>query len=173
MQPTVVVSPSLDARPDSALLARAATTTLEASGYELEGEVTIMVTTDEELRRLNRRYRRIDETTDVLSFAFEEGQDAPNLPRDEEVAIPLGDVVISYPRAKEQAETLGHPLAQELAWLVVHGTLQLIGFHHDSPEDAEKMSAMESRILANLGMSEVIPTIARLERHSDSGASTV
>jgi len=140
---------------------RAASAAVEAAGRGGRDELTIVLTDDAEVQDLNARYRGLDQTTDVLSFGLFEPAESPTGDPLEALA-PLGDVVISYPRAVAQAQELGHPVDEEVAWLVVHGTLQLLGYRHDTPEEAKEMSRVESRILRDLGMQSVQLTDSRL-----------
>ncbi len=113
-------------------------------------ELTVRLTDDEALRELNRRYRGRDEPTDVLSFSALEGGDQFVLPPDQ--PRQLGDVVISYERAVQQAAAYGHDLRREIAWLSVHGALQLLGFRHDDPEVEREMREAEESILTAAGL---------------------
>lgn len=113
-----------------------------------EHEVSVRITGDQEIQKLNREFRGIDRPTDVLSFALQEG-DALPLPPD--IPMPLGEVVISYPYAQRQAEALEHPVEMELAWLTIHGTLQLLGYLHDTEESACEMEGVEDIALRALG----------------------
>lgn len=111
-------------------------------------EVSVLVTGDREIQDLNRTYRGVDRPTDVLSFALTEGEEwsvPPGLPR------PLGDVIVSYPYAVRQAGELDHSIDMELAWLVIHGTLQLLGYHHATEDEAEHMENIETQALRALG----------------------
>ena len=103
-----------------------------------QGSVCILVSTDEAIASLNSRYRGKDTPTDVLSF--------PNTPPI------LGDIAISLPRAHEQAQELGHPLSRELAFLAAHGTLHLLGYDHDTPEDEAQMINLQQNVLKSLGL---------------------
>ena len=105
----------------------------------------VKVTDDEELRSLNQQYRGIDKTTDVLSFPTD------FIDPDLESRY-LGDIVISYSRAEEQAQKRGHFLEAELQLLVVHGVLHLLGFDHADIEKKEEMWSIQSRILETLGL---------------------
>ena len=150
---------------DEGLLQSAVSTALaladEASG-ELKGgrqggesvEVSIRVTDDAEMHRLNLEYRGVDRPTDVLSFSFlpEGGEVDISAPQD--WRRPLGEIVLSYPYAQRQAIELGHSLRKEMAWLTIHGSLQLLGYRHDTDEEAEEMEALEQRALGELGLSE-------------------
>lgn len=116
-------------------------------------QVGCVITDDENIRKLNRGYRGIDLPTDVLSFAL---ADAPVIDSMVEFpAVPgnpveLGDIIISYPRAATQALELGHGVEDELALLLVHGTLHLLGYDHQGLDEARKMRKREKSILKML-----------------------
>lgn len=116
-------------------------------------EISILVTDDDGIQRLNRAYRGIDRPTDVLSFSLvtDDGGNVAAAPGAEVTA--LGDIVLSYPYASRQAAELGHATEMELAWLVIHGTLQLVGYTHDTDATAEHMEALEHAALRRLGFS--------------------
>jgi probable rRNA maturation factor len=126
---------------------------LSAAGVDSRVEMGLVVASDGTVRDLNRTYRGIDDTTDVLAFALTESRDSEVppfvLPPDD--TLHLGEIVVSYPRAEAQAEAIQHPLEQELALLVAHGVLHLLGHDHDSPEDERQMKALESKILDSIG----------------------
>ena len=103
-----------------------------------KGGVSLLFTDDETIKQLNSRYRGVDSATDVLSF-----------PSGEEDF--LGDIAISVPRARQQAEEYGHPLPREIAFLTVHGMLHLMGYDHIEPADEEKMRARQREILNKAG----------------------
>ena len=125
-------------------LARAA---LRAIDFE-EAELSIVLCSDAHIQALNRDWRGKDAPTDVLSFPQQEGE---GLLEDDEV---LGDLVISIDTARRQAGELGHDLDQELAVLLVHGLLHLLGYdHEDDEQEAEEMRGAEGRLLAKLGRS--------------------
>ncbi len=97
------------------------------------------------MTRLNREFRGVDQTTDVLAFPMREGEYSdvePDL---------LGDVVISAPTARILAETHRAPLEAVLDLLLVHGTLHLLGFDHDEPQEARQMDAKTIELLRTLG----------------------
>jgi len=112
-------------------------------------EVSISFVDSDEIKVLNRDYRGKDEATDVLSF-----------PVSEELAmgpdISLGDIVICMDVAKAQAEEYRHTLERELAFLVVHGMLHLLGYDHETPEDDAEMCAAQDEILGKLSISRSI-----------------
>jgi probable rRNA maturation factor len=107
-------------------------------------ELSVMLADDAMLRELNRTYRGTDAATDVLSFAQSEGeafaQPAGAWPH-------LGDIIISVDTARRQAIEYGQTLQEELQHLVVHGLLHLLGYDHESPEDAAQMRLQEDAIL--------------------------
>lgn len=107
-----------------------------------QGEVSIVLVNNEEIQALNRRFRSKDQPTDVLSFPME---DDPHQQADE--WLMLGDVVISVPKAKEQAHIYGHSFERELGFLLVHGLLHLVGYTHDDQEDAQEMFQLQEEIL--------------------------
>jgi probable rRNA maturation factor len=103
---------------------------------------------DETIRQLNAAHRGKDIHTDVLSFPLQSA-DHFVLPPDEPAN--LGDVVISYPRATEQAEEFGHTTQRELAYLVAHGVLHVLGYDHEAEPDKVRMRQREEEALQPLG----------------------
>ncbi len=138
------VETSLDPRPiPASLLERAARAAL--AHQAAEGDLTIVLTDDARLRELNRAYLGIDAPTDVLSF--------PAAETDPDTGSKyLGDILISMPRAVEQAQAGGHPVESETQLLVVHGILHLLGFDHARPEEKRRMWAAQAQILQDLGL---------------------
>jgi len=120
------------------------------------GEVVLSLVDDATIQELNRNYRSKDTPTDVLSFAMEETLDEePEIFFDEEDGEPLpmlGDIIISVPTAKRQAEEYGHSLKREMAFLAVHGFLHLIGYDHMTEEDERDMFARQDAILEQIGL---------------------
>jgi len=125
---------------------RAAETALTQLGL-LDAELSILLTDDETVHELNRTYRGVDKTTDVLSFSQQEGDNPDPVPQ------LLGDVVISVEQARRQAEDFGHSLAREMGFLTVHGILHLIGWDHETPDDERRMMAKTEDILGAIGLS--------------------
>ena len=112
-----------------------------------DAELSILVTDDEEMHALNRHFRGKDASTDVLSFSQVEGEGG-----DPERHL-LGDVVISWDRAVRQGEEFGHGTRKELRRLLVHGVLHLLGYDHEgSKEEADRMKALEGRLLGGRGL---------------------
>jgi probable rRNA maturation factor len=107
------------------------------------GQVTIVLTGDDRIRQLNCRYRGVDSVTDVLAF----GGTSEGFVEAPAARTYLGDVIISYPRVMAQAEEGGHSLVAELALLVTHGVLHLLGYDHLTPRDKAIMWAKQEAIL--------------------------
>jgi probable rRNA maturation factor len=111
-------------------------------------QVSIVITGDEQMLQLNREYAGEDHATDVLSFSLREGEQFV-APDDTDR---LGEVVVSYDTAKRQAAAAGHDADEEVAHLLVHGVLHLLGYDHAVPEEEAKMRARERRVLGELGI---------------------
>lgn len=122
---------------------------LRLTGCEPESvEVSVLFTNDEFIAELNRRYRGVEGPTDVLSFAFNEGEeDAVKVPGMPEM---LGDVIVSLDTAARQAEANGKTVQEEIALLLVHGTLHLLGYDHDTPEKEAVMWKRQDEALRAL-----------------------
>ncbi len=108
-------------------------------------EVSILLTDDAEIHRLNKLYRDVDRPTDVLAFAMREGMDG-DLNREI-----LGDVIISLPKAKQQANFYKHSFEVEMLFLVSHGVLHLLGYEHDEEDDMLEMQNKQKNTLRSLG----------------------
>jgi probable rRNA maturation factor len=147
----VDVAAEYDDRVDAKAVRRAVDATLAVAGLPAVDhgvEVSIRVTDDAEMQSLNRSYRGVDRPTDVLSFSLSEGEPSP---APSSLPVQLGDVILSYPYAERQARELNHSVEMELTWLVVHGTLQLLGYYHATEEQAERMEDLETAALRSLG----------------------
>ena len=129
---------------------------LIAQCAEASSEMGIYITGQEKIRELNRVYRSKDRPTDVLSFSFfvkEAAADAtthPDFPPMNGSSINLGEVVISLPQAEIQAAEYGNSLKKELARLLIHGIMHLLGFDHEVEADAVIMEDRELQILKTL-----------------------
>ena len=115
------------------------------------GEVSVTLTDNAYIHRLNKQYRGIDRPTDVLSFAFNESEE-PEIEGGMEVDM-LGDLIISVERAEEQAADFGHSVRREMAFLTVHGMLHLLGYDHMEEEEREEMESEQRFVMENLGIS--------------------
>jgi probable rRNA maturation factor len=108
------------------------------------GDVSLRLADDAALRALNLRWRGIDKPTNVLSFPAASPGPLSN-------ATALGDIALAYETLAREAEDLGVPLADHYRHLLAHGFLHLIGYDHRTDAEAERMEALETRILARLG----------------------
>jgi probable rRNA maturation factor len=142
---TIQVKRSARLPVEKSILLRAARITLASTGTDKNADMSIVIGNDDLLQNLNLKYRKTDATTDVLSFPS--GEIDPDTSM-----LYLGDVVISLPRAQDQAAAEGHPLAEELQLLVVHGTLHLLGYDHEETKDKKKMQVTQDAILKQLGL---------------------
>lgn len=145
----VQIEEPFQAQARSVLIRQAALAALAHQQVPRSCELAVVVTDDEALHELNRRYRGVDAPTDVLAFSNEARGpfvDAPGQPRY------LGDVIISFPRAAAQAVEAGHPTEVELQLLTVHGVLHLLGYDDEVEEERAQMWKVQSEILRTLGI---------------------
>lgn len=121
-------------------------TTLQWENFFEDSEVSVTFCDGPYIRTLNATYRDKDAETDVLSFPlFDEDEEDPVLGE----TVPLGDIVLNLDRAAQQGQELGHSVMREMAFLVVHSTLHLLGYDHErSPEEEEEMCAKQREIIA-------------------------
>lgn len=135
---------------------------LDAEGCPYEAEVNVLITDNEGIAQYNREYRGIDRETDVLSF--------PNIPFEAEAdfsivedneadyfqpdsgELILGDIILSADRIYSQAESYGHSVKREFAFLVAHSMLHLCGYDHETPDEAKVMEKKQDDILNGLGI---------------------
>ncbi|HNR01116.1 MAG TPA: rRNA maturation RNase YbeY [Anaerolineaceae bacterium] len=117
--------------------------TLDQASVNENYSISILISDDEKIRELNKTYRGIDKTTDVLSFSS--GDQFPD-----SKTIYLGDVVISYPTALRQSVKHEHPVSHEMALLSVHGVLHLLGYDHATIEEEKKMWRLQETILSSM-----------------------
>lgn len=111
---------------------------------KVDGIFNIVFIDDERMHSMNKMYRNIDRTTDVLSFALNDESDE----FEEEIDV-LGDIFISIPKMIEQSKEYGHSEKRELSFLIVHGLLHLLGYDHMNPEDEEIMFNLQKEVLEN------------------------
>lgn len=127
--------------------------TVKAENFDEDYEVSITLVSAERIRELNREYRAKDSVTDVLSFitytedGFEVYDDEP---------VMLGDVVICLKRADEQAGEFGHSIEREVAYLVCHSMLHLLGYDHMEAEDKTEMRLREKAIMKTMGLERIV-----------------
>jgi len=115
-----------------------------------DAEVSLCLADDARLRALNLRWRGVDKPTNVLSFP---AADAGRLAE----PLTLGDIALAYETLAREASELGVPLADHYRHLVAHGFLHLLGYDHETAGEAERMEALESRIMARLGAADPYP----------------
>lgn len=142
----------VEAQGDAALaelIREAAQAVIEHQSASGKAHLSIVVADDARLQQLNRDFRGIDSATDVLAFPASETDPQTG-------ALYLGDVVISAPRAAEQAVSAGHPVATEVQLLTVHGILHLLGHDHAGAEDKARMWRAQAEILERLGLGESV-----------------
>jgi probable rRNA maturation factor len=131
-------------------LRQAARCALEGASVTSDAELTLVITDDAHVRELNSVYRNVDAATDVLAFG-ESGAASEFIPLPVGATY-LGDVIVSYPRAAEQAAMYDHPTDEELLLLVVHGVLHLAGYDHEQESDRDEMWRVQGVSLARLGI---------------------
>ena len=114
--------------------------------------MTITFTTPEEIRKINKKYRKIDKATDVLSFPMFEKAELDEKIKNKDFLYEdvLGDVIISIDKVREQAEEYGHSFERELSYMLVHGFYHLMGYDHIEEEDKKIMRPKEEKILNEL-----------------------
>ncbi len=124
-------------------------------------QVSILLVDNLSIRRYNKRLRNVDKVTDCLSFpqmelsadSFEDALGEIHQ-RDPKIPIPLGDIIVSLDRAKEQAKELGHSIDKEMLILIVHGIFHLIGIHHDQPGMEESVLGRLESLVENLNIEQ-------------------
>ena len=128
------------------VIRRAIVETLKEEKFPYPAGVSVTLTNNEYIRKLNKKHRNKDSHTDVLSFPMYEDGDFSEVMEDETVI--LGDIVISLERAKEQASEIGHGFLREVAFLAVHSTLHLLGYDHErSAEEDELQCSKQKKII--------------------------
>jgi len=120
---------------------------LEIEGLK-KASCSIIIVDNSYIHKLNKEYRGIDRVTDVISFALE---DDKSMIIPDEIRL-LGDIYISIDKAKEQAEEYGHSLERELCFLSVHGLYHLLGYDHETEEEAEVMFKKQEEVLMEYGI---------------------
>ncbi len=153
MEINVLIDEVLEEHPELDWLQGVAEQVLMAQGAVSDAELGLLITSQEKVRQLNCDYRGKDTPTDVLSFYM--------TPSTEETSLPsfitppdgvrhLGEVIISHPQAALQAKAHRHSLRMEIAILIIHGVLHLLGYDHERPKDKRQMRAREKEILSHI-----------------------
>jgi probable rRNA maturation factor len=134
-------------------LQRAVEWVLDQHDVSPQTGLSVVFADDAEIRRLNQQFRAVDAPTDVLSFPADE----PLIPEEEEIEPYLGDLVLAIPYIQRQAQAEQHALDDELVLAVVHGTLHLLGYDHDTASNQAEMWSIQSEALGVLGVSIQVP----------------
>ncbi len=153
MEINVLVDEGLEECLEASWLESVAEKVLAAESVDSKAELGLVIVGQEKIRQLNLSYLGKDEPTDVLAFSM-----LPEQPRGDLapfVAPPdgikhLGEVIISYPQAVIQAEEHQHSVKREIAILIIHGVLHLLGYEHDKPELEHQMRDKEAEILSHI-----------------------
>jgi probable rRNA maturation factor len=146
-------APEIDIRADATLwdrnaadpqIARAAEAAL--AGFDGVAEISVLLTDDKAMAALNEKWRGKEGPTNVLSFPGDDGPTAPGAP------VFLGDIVLAFETLEREAAGDGKPFSDHLVHLVVHGVLHLRGYDHETDDEAAEMEALETELLAGLGI---------------------
>ena len=127
------------------IVRRAILATLKYEDLIFGAEVSVTFCDNEYIKRLNAEFRNKDSSTDVLSFPMYDFDDETDPTENPDGSISLGDIVISLERAKEQAAELGNSFEREVAFLVIHSTLHLLGYDHERSKDDEEAQCLAQR----------------------------
>ena len=151
----VQVFPAFTHRIPRAWLRKVAEQALDIHDETTSLSISLVIADDETVHHLNLEYRGLDETTDVLSFplwtsADNAGLDAEGFYLPPEETTPVGEIVISYPQAARQAREGKRPIRAEMALLIVHGVLHLLGYDHADPQQESRMWARQDEVLASV-----------------------
>ena len=115
--------------------------------------INIILTNPENIKKINKRYRKIDRETDVLSFPMFEKEEIENMKNNgNNIEEALGDIIISIERVKEQAEEYEHSFEREFAYMLVHGFYHLMGYDHMEENDKKMMREKEEGVLSLLNI---------------------
>ena len=155
MEINVLVDEEFEGCVDTGWLKKVAEQILVAQGVGESVELGLFIAGGEKVQQLNKSYRGRDEPTDVLAFAMlpenstrgMQGGDFPPFVTPPDGVLHLGEVIISYPQAVIQAEEHRHSVKREIAILLIHGVLHLLGYEHDKPALRQKMTSGEAKIL--------------------------
>jgi probable rRNA maturation factor len=162
MTEVLVVADCWQDAPDAeAVIQRAIATAAAAADADVgDAELAIMLTDDSGIRTLNSNWRGINKPTNVLSFPALQPE-TPQKPGD--APRMLGDIAIAYQTMRREADDEGKPFDHHLSHLAVHGFLHLIGYDHETDDDAEAMEHLETEILAQLGIPDPYANRERMD----------
>ena len=150
MEINVLIDEDLEGNFEESWLQSTAEQVLITQGVSSSAELGLVIASQERVQQLNRNYLGRDEPTDVLAFSTREeiGVDLPPFVQPPDEVLHLGEVIISYPQAVIQAEEHQHSIKREMAILIIHGVLHLLGYEHDKPGLKRQMRAKEAKILS-------------------------
>ncbi len=152
MEINVLIDEGLEGCPEVSWLQSVAEQVLIAQGAGSDVELGLVIATQQRVRQLNKSHRGKDESTDVLAFYMipENGAASSPFITPPDRVLHLGEVIISYPQAVIQAKEHQHSIKKELAILIIHGVLHLLGYDHEEPEPKRLMTAREKEILSSI-----------------------
>ena len=155
MEINVLIDKDLKQCLEASWLQSVAEKVLVAQGIGSKVELGLVIASQERVQQLNQSYLDKDEPTDVLAFSMlpaegEIGADFPTFVIPPDGVLHLGEVIISYPQAIIQAEEHQHSIKREIAILIIHGVLHLLGYEPDKPELEHQMRAKEAEILSHI-----------------------
>jgi len=142
------------------LIKRCAWVALRVEGIDVPCEISVLITNNQEIRRINKQFRGIDRVTDVLSFPMQEltpgkFKNDPGMVDPATGLLPLGEIVISAARVEKQAQKFMHTRERETAYLTIHSVLHLLGYdHYGGTEETRRMREREKKIMWELGFSD-------------------
>lgn len=127
--------------------------TLKVAKFKKPVEISLVITGEKRIKSLNKKYRKINKVTDVLSFGFAHGLHSPEVSGTMEPTIDkivyLGEVFICYPQAVKQAKQKNHNIKKEISILLIHGILHLLEYDHKGDYEDSEMKILEEKILKN------------------------
>ena len=147
MELNVLVDPKFKNLLPTTWLRKVLKAILTREGISGDIELGLFISGQDKIRELNQKYRGRNEPTDVLAFASEEGAGFRPFIEPPDGVRRLGEVIVSYPQAAIQAGEHNHSVEKEIAILIIHGVLHLLGYDHDESENEQKMMAREEEIL--------------------------
>ncbi|HSW57064.1 MAG TPA: rRNA maturation RNase YbeY [Dehalococcoidales bacterium] len=153
MEINVLIEEGIEVEPPPEWMQKIIEATLLAENAPGNSEISLVITGQERIQELNREYRGQDQPTDVLSFSLadqNESQEDSGFLDPPDGLLHLGEVIISYPQVLMQAEESRHSTKKEMASLIIHGVLHILGYDHAEPHQEPAMKAREDQILSEL-----------------------
>ncbi|GAC1536405.1 MAG: rRNA maturation RNase YbeY [Herpetosiphon sp.] len=149
---TIEVDPAYSDELDTSVFETLAVHVLSGEHVPAPASVGIWITNEDQLHELNRTYRNVDRSTDVLSFGDDDETSSQAFVTAPEEPRHLGDIAVSYDHVMQQANDFGHSRVRELSYLICHGLLHLLGYDHEEPDQATTMRQREETHLQELGI---------------------